>query len=128
MVERFNGRISEIVNQTRFGSAAELEAALRNYLNIYNHNIPQRALKHQTPIQALKKWQEERPELLVKRVYNQAGLDKYAARVNTQYASPLGQETVLLDGKSSNNDSRNLIASATALIGSMLRISASLPK
>ena len=52
MVERFNGRISDIVDQTRFGSAAELESTLRNYVKIYNHNIPQRALKHQTPIQA----------------------------------------------------------------------------
>jgi transposase InsO family protein len=30
MVERFNGRINEIVNQTRFGSAAEFESTLRN--------------------------------------------------------------------------------------------------
>jgi hypothetical protein len=75
MVERFNGRISEIVNQTRFASAAELESTLRSYQKIYNHNIPQRALNHQTPIQALKKWQEEKPELFLKRVYNQTGLD-----------------------------------------------------
>jgi transposase InsO family protein len=75
MVERFNGRISDIVNQTRFGSAAELESTLRNYVKIYNHNIPQRALNHQTPIQALKEWQEKQPNLFVKRVYNQAGLD-----------------------------------------------------
>jgi len=32
-------------------------------------------LNHQTPIQALKKWQTEKPELFVKRVYKQAGLD-----------------------------------------------------
>jgi transposase InsO family protein len=75
MVERFNGRISDIVNQTRFSSAAELESTLRNYVKIYNHNIPQRALKHQTPTQALKEWQEKQPNLFVKRVYNQAGLD-----------------------------------------------------
>jgi transposase InsO family protein len=75
MVERFNGRISEIINQTRFASSIELETTLRNYLKIYNHSIPQRALKHQTPIQALKKWQHEKPDLFVKRVYNQAGLD-----------------------------------------------------
>jgi transposase InsO family protein len=80
MVERFNGRISEIVNQTRFACAAELESTLRSYLKIYNHNIPQRALNHQTPIQALKKWQEEKPELFLKRVYNQAGLDNYSDR------------------------------------------------
>lgn len=75
MVERFNGRISEVVNQTRFGSRAELESTLRNYLKIYNHNNPQRALDNETPIQAMKKWQEKKPELFVKRVYNQAGLD-----------------------------------------------------
>jgi len=70
MVERFNGRISDIVNQTRFGSRAELETTLRNYVKIYNHNIPQRALNHKTPIQALKEWGEKRPELFRKRVYN----------------------------------------------------------
>ncbi|MGF6184131.1 hypothetical protein ABIB42_005196, partial [Massilia sp. UYP32] len=29
-----------------------------------------------TPILALKEWQKKRPELFVKRVYEQAGLDK----------------------------------------------------
>jgi len=75
LVERGNGRISDIVNQTRFGSAAALESTLRNYVKIYSQNIPQHALKHQTPIQTLKKWHAERPELFTKRVYNQAGLD-----------------------------------------------------
>ena len=76
MVERFNGRISDLVKQTRFASAHELETTLKLYLTTYNHHIPQRALKHQTPIQALQKWQSEKPELFVKRVYKQAGLDK----------------------------------------------------
>jgi transposase InsO family protein len=75
MVERFNGRISELVKQTRFTSAAELEQTLLLYLKTYNHHIPQRALNHQSPIQAMKKWQAEKPELFVKRVYKQAGLD-----------------------------------------------------
>lgn len=60
MVERFNGRISEVVNQTRFTSRAELELTLRNYLKIYNHNIPQRALNNETPIQEMKKWQAKK--------------------------------------------------------------------
>ena len=75
MVERFNGRIADLIGQTRFASAAELETTLDRYLTIYNHHIPQRALNHQTPIQALKKWHDEKPELFVKRVYKQAGLD-----------------------------------------------------
>ena len=75
MVERFNGRISELVQQTRFKNAAELDTTLMHYLSTYNHLIPQRALHHQTPIQALQQWKGERPELFVKRVYKQTGLD-----------------------------------------------------
>ena len=75
MVERFNGRISDIVNQTRFHSAAELDDTLRHYLSTYNHLIPQRALKHQTPIQVLQTWRSEKPHLFVKRIYKQPGLD-----------------------------------------------------
>ncbi|MBB5610888.1 hypothetical protein HDE71_005427, partial [Janthinobacterium sp. S3M3] len=33
---------------------------------------------NETPVQAMKKWQAEKPELFVKRVYNQAGLDNFA--------------------------------------------------
>ena len=75
MVERFNGRISDIVKQTRFNSAAELHTTLKMYLKTYNQRIPQRALKHLTPIAALKKWQQEKPELFVKRIYALPGLD-----------------------------------------------------
>jgi len=77
MVECFNGRISELTQQTRFASAAELETTLERYLTLYNHHIPQRALNHQTPIQALQKWQNEKPELFVKQVYKHTGLDSY---------------------------------------------------
>ena len=75
MVERFNGRIAELVRQTRFASARELEDTLMHYLNAYNHHIPQRSLGHLSPIQALKNWQKSHPKLFVKRVYNHAGLD-----------------------------------------------------
>jgi transposase InsO family protein len=75
LVERFNGRIADLVKQTRFASAAELEATMQHYLAIYNHRTPQRALNHQSPIQALQARQQKRPELFVKRVYKQAGLD-----------------------------------------------------
>ena len=75
MVERFNGRIGEVIQQTRFSSAAELESTLTQYLSTYNNRIPQRALNHLTPVQALKKWRAERPELFVKRVHEHPGLD-----------------------------------------------------
>ena len=75
MVERFNGRIAELMTQTRFASAAELDTTLDHYLTTYNNSIPQRALNHQSPVQALKSWQIKKPELSVKRVYEQTGLD-----------------------------------------------------
>jgi transposase InsO family protein len=80
IVERFNGRMSEVVNQIRFVSRAELESVLRNYLNVYSHSIPQRALNNETPIQAMKNWAAaKKSELFDKRVYNQAGLDIYGS-------------------------------------------------
>lgn len=75
MVERFNGRISDLVSQTRFRSAAELDETLKQYLSTYNSLIPQRALKHQTPIQAIQQWQAKNPQLFVKRTHKQPGLD-----------------------------------------------------
>ena len=76
MVERFNGRIAEVVGQTRFESAKQLEDTLMNYLKAYNHHIPQKNIDHQTPIQALKIWRKKCPELFVKNVYGLPGLDK----------------------------------------------------
>ena len=82
MVERFNGRIAEILQTTRFDSSKDLKQTLLNYREVYNHHIPQRALGHVTPIQALKQWQQKRPEIFVKKVYNHAGLDKYRTEAN----------------------------------------------
>jgi transposase-like protein len=53
MVERFNGRIEEIISQTRFNSAKELEDTLNHYLRIYNNQIPQKALGYISHVQAL---------------------------------------------------------------------------
>lgn len=60
-------------------SAAHLEQTLGNYVKKYNHLIPQRALNHVSPAQALKNWQAKRPELFVNRAYNQPGLDSYGS-------------------------------------------------
>ncbi len=75
MVERFNGRISEVVQQTRFASGAELEATLNSYMLTYNHHIPQRALGQLSPVDALKSWRVKKPELFLTRVYKLAELD-----------------------------------------------------
>lgn len=75
MVERFNGRISDLMAQTGFTCAAELDQTLKLYLDTYNRRVPQRALDHRNLIQALKAWREKKPELFVKQIYEQTELD-----------------------------------------------------
>ena len=75
MVERFNGRIKEVVQQTKFESSRQLKETLLRYLRIYNHHIPQKNLGHITPVEALKNWRKTHPDLFKKLVYNQSGLD-----------------------------------------------------
>jgi hypothetical protein len=80
MVERFNGRISDLCQQTRFASSAELEQTLKDYLLAYNHFIPQQAIGHQSPIDALASWYTQHPELFDRPVHTQAKCDTQAAR------------------------------------------------
>lgn len=68
MVERFNGRISEVVGRTRFQSARDLQQTLERYLLLYNQHIPQKALNHRTPLEAMRQWQKDQPELFSKSV------------------------------------------------------------
>jgi transposase InsO family protein len=75
MVERFNGRIAELLKSTHFQSSDELHTALDHYLYLYNYQIPQKNLGHISPIQALKNWHQQKPELFNRRVYNLTGLD-----------------------------------------------------
>ena len=75
MVERFNGRIAQVIRQTRFKSIGQLTDVLNNYARLYNSHIPQKALGHIAPVDALKQWQKWRPELFKKRIYKQAGPD-----------------------------------------------------
>jgi transposase InsO family protein len=75
MVERFNGRISEVLNTHRFHSAEDLEHTLLRYVAVYNHYLPQSALKSQTPMQTMKSWYKSHPLLFHKRPYDRPGCD-----------------------------------------------------
>lgn len=74
-VERFNGRISDVLATTHFRSREDLQTTIERYVKLYNEHLPQRALKHQTPLQALHSWRTQRPELFVRKPKNQTGLD-----------------------------------------------------
>lgn len=73
MVERFNGRISDVLATTRFVSGEELETTINRYAVLYNHHIPQKALDHNTPFDAMREWQKKCPDLFVKKIRNHTG-------------------------------------------------------
>lgn len=75
MVERFNGRISDVLASTRFRSRDDLQTTLRRYAILYNQHIPQKALNHKPPIDALRDWQQRQPDLFIRTVRNLPGPD-----------------------------------------------------
>ncbi len=75
MVERFNGRIADVLRSKRYDSSEDLESTLKRYCYLYNQHINQKALKHQTPVQSLKDWQKKKPDLFIKKVVNHTGPD-----------------------------------------------------
>jgi len=75
MVERFNGRIADVLKTHRFSSGEDLEQTLLRYVALYNHRLPQSALKSKTPMQAMKNWYHEHPHLFHKRPYDRPGCD-----------------------------------------------------
>ena len=76
MVERFNGRIEDVLQSHRFRSGEDLEQTLLRYVRLYNGQLPQSVLKGRTPIDALKDWHREKPELFRKQPYNHMGCDR----------------------------------------------------
>jgi transposase InsO family protein len=75
MVERFNGRIEDVLQSHRFRSGEDLEQTILRYVRLYNGQLPQSVLKGRTPIDALKEWHKQKPELFRKRPYNHTGCD-----------------------------------------------------
>jgi transposase InsO family protein len=75
MVERFNGRISDVLKTNRFDSALDLEQTLMRYVHLYNTQLPQSALGSRTPMQTMKGWHKSHPQLFVKSPRNHVGRD-----------------------------------------------------
>jgi Integrase core domain len=75
MVERFNGRIEEVLKSHHFKSGEELETTLDRYVLLYNQQLPQSALGSKTPLLAMKYWHKLKPELFRKQPYHLPGCD-----------------------------------------------------
>jgi transposase InsO family protein len=76
MVERFNGRLAQVIRSHHFNSAHDIETTLHRFVWLYNEHLPQKALQHVPPVQALKRWRDSHPELFLKQVRNHPGPDR----------------------------------------------------
>ena len=74
-VERFNGRIADLLRTHHFRSGEELETTLLRYAWLYNHHLPQKALGHVSPVQAMKNRHDSNPDLFHKQAANRPGHD-----------------------------------------------------
>ncbi len=77
MVERFNGRISDVLQSHRFVNGEDLAQTLYRYVLLYNQQLPQSTLGSKTPLDAMQRWYESHPHLFVKRPCNLAGGDSH---------------------------------------------------
>ena len=76
MVERFNGRIADVLKTHHFVSGQDLQQTLLRYVLLYNEHLPQAALKSKTPFDALETWYKSHPHLFKKKPSNRPGCDK----------------------------------------------------
>jgi hypothetical protein len=75
MVERFNGRIADILKTHRFVSGEDLAQTIMRYIALYNTQFPRSALGSRTCVQAMKDWHKSNPELFVKKPGDRPGCD-----------------------------------------------------
>ena len=60
MIERVNGRIADVLTTTRVDSSEHSAETIKRYAQVYNQHIPQKALGHIPPLQAMKDWYKKR--------------------------------------------------------------------
>ena len=64
MVERFNGRIEDVLESLHFRSGQELGMTLNRYVRLYNQPLAQSPLGRKTPLQAMKQRHKRKPEIV----------------------------------------------------------------
>jgi len=79
MVERWGGRIADILRTHHFKDGEALEKTIDRYVWLYNDPLPLPALGARSPFQAMKEVDEKDHGLFHKRPYDHPGLDTYQA-------------------------------------------------
>ena len=85
IAERFNGRISGVLNTHRFVSGKYMQETLLRYTALYNHQSPQSALQSKTPMHAMKDWYKTYPPLLHKKPYFRPECDTWRVKESFYY-------------------------------------------
>ena len=75
MVERFNGRIAEVLQSHHFRSGKALDATLHRHAALCNQQQPLSALGRRTPLQAMKDRHKPKPEQFRKQPCHLPGCD-----------------------------------------------------
>jgi|UniRef100_UPI0038708ECB hypothetical protein len=75
VVERFNGRIEEVLQSHHFRSGEELLTTLHRYAWLDNQQLAQSALGNKTALQAMKDWHKFNPELFNEQPHYLPGCD-----------------------------------------------------
>jgi hypothetical protein len=79
MVERFNGRLEQVLRSHHCNSAQDLTTTRHRDVWLYNAHLPQKAVQHLTPLQTMKRWRRPHPHPFSKQVKDQPGHDTSAA-------------------------------------------------
>jgi transposase InsO family protein len=75
MVERFNGRIEEVLQGHHLRSGEDPETTLHRSVRLCNQQLPLSALGSKSPLQAMKDWHKIKPQRFGKQPYDLPGCD-----------------------------------------------------
>jgi len=76
MIERFNGRIADVLRTHRFDSTASLQTTLKRFVYLYNHHIPQKVYTTKRPSKYSNIGTLKNPPFSKKNPRNHPGSDK----------------------------------------------------
>ncbi|WP_043822674.1 DDE-type integrase/transposase/recombinase [Delftia sp. RIT313] len=68
--------VADVLKTRRFKAHEDLEQTLLRYVTLYNHKLPQSALKNKTPIQCMKDWHQTHPNLFHRKPYERLRCDR----------------------------------------------------
>jgi hypothetical protein len=93
MIERFDGRMAELIQTPQLASTEDLETTRHRYANLYNHHFPQMAVNPQSPVQNLGDLQSFNPTSLEKDLTTYGGRQVYTNLDNGQILNLWGNST-----------------------------------